>query len=188
MIINQETIVKDNDQKIREKSYPVNLPLSEEDKKLMEDLYTYVKESIDPEIAEEKNLRPAVGISAIQVGINKQMCAIVCSDIDKNGNEVNYEYCLVNPKIISSSVQQAFLSNGEGCLSVEEDHKGYVHRSARIKVKAYDALTNKEITIRAHGFLAIVLQHEIDHFSGTLYYDHISKNDPFQKIDDAIEI
>ena len=43
MIINQETIVKDNDPKIREKSYPVNLPLSEEDKKLMEDLYTYVK-------------------------------------------------------------------------------------------------------------------------------------------------
>lgn len=188
MIINQETIVKDTDPRIRERSLPVSLPLSEQDAALMQDLYTYVKESIDPQIAEEKNLRPAVGISAIQVGINKQMCAIICSDIDKNGNEVNYEYCLVNPKIISSSIQQAYLANGEGCLSVEDDHQGYVYRSARVKVKAFDVLTNKEITIRAQGFLAIVLQHEIDHFSGTLYYDHISKNDPFIKNDDAIEI
>ncbi|MCI5774178.1 MAG: peptide deformylase [Erysipelotrichaceae bacterium] len=188
MIINQQTIIKDTDPKIREKSLPVQLPLSKEDEALMKDLYTYVKESIDPDIAEAKDLRPAVGISAIQVGINKQMCAVVCTDIDKDGNEINYEYCLVNPKIISSSIQKAYLANGEGCLSVEDDHKGYVYRSARIKVKGFDTLTNKEITIRAQGFLAIVLQHEIDHFSGTLYYDHISKNDPFMKNDDAIEI
>ena len=50
MIINQETIVKDTDPKIRERSLPVSLPLSAQDAALMQDLYTYVKESIDPRL------------------------------------------------------------------------------------------------------------------------------------------
>ena len=188
MIINNDTIIKDNDPIIRTKSLPVQLPLSKEDEQLMIDMYNYVKESTDPELAEKKNLRPAVGISAIQVGIPKQMTAIICSDIDKYDNEVTCEYCLVNPKIVSSSIEQSYLKSGEGCLSVEAEHEGYIYRSARIKVKAYDYLTKKEVTIRAHGYLAIVLQHEIDHFSGTLFYDHINSEDPFIKLDNAIEI
>ena len=78
MIINNDTIIKDNDPIIRTKSLPVQLPLSKEDEQLMIDMYNYVKESTDPELAEKKNLRPAVGISAIQVGIPKQMTAIIC--------------------------------------------------------------------------------------------------------------
>ena len=77
------------------------------------------------------------------------------------------------------------LHGGEGCLSVCEEHQGYVVRSARIKVKAFDLLQNKEITIRARGYLAIVLQHEIDHFSGTLFYDHINRENPFEEVPGA---
>lgn len=188
MEINQKTIIRDDNELIRQPSVDVTLPLSAEDAQLMKDMYNYVKESTNEEIAAEKDLRPAVGISAIQVGVNKKMCAIVCTDYDKNDEEVTYEYCLVNPRIVSSSVQQAYLANGEGCLSVDDEHKGLIYRSARVKVVGFDTLTNKEVTIRARGFLAIVLQHEIDHFSGTLFYDHIDKNDPFKKLDGAIEI
>ncbi|MPN64793.1 Peptide deformylase 2 [bioreactor metagenome] len=46
-------------------------------------------------------------------------------------------------------------------------------------------LQNKTITIRAHGYLAIVLQHEIDHFSGVLFYDTINKENPFEPIPGA---
>lgn len=188
MKINNDTIIKDNNKLIREKSKEVSLPLSIEDEKLMADMLKYVKDSIVPEIAKKENLRPAVGISAVQVGVLKRMTAISFTDIDKNGNEVLVEYCLVNPKITSRSVQLAYLESGEGCLSVDIKHEGYVYRHARIVVEGFDTLTNKMVSIRARGFLAIVLQHELDHFDGILFYDHIDKKDPFKKIEDAITI
>lgn len=188
MLINNDTIIKDTDPRIREISEDVPLPLSKEDEQLLRDMYQYVVDSTDEEKAKELNLRPAVGISAIQVGVRKKMTAVVVDDTDKNDEPVHYAYMLVNPKIVSSSIQKAYLSGGEGCLSVENEYQGYVVRSARVKVKAYDLLTDQNIEIRAHGYLAIVLQHELDHFKGTLFYDHIDKNDPFKAVPGAIEI
>ncbi len=188
MLINNDTIVKDDDPIIRQKSVPVSLPLSQEDEQLLRDMLKYVEDSTDEEIAERENLRPAVGISAIQLGIPKQLTAIVVNDIDADGNEVSYKFMLANPKIVSSSVQQAYLKGGEGCLSVVKEHEGFVPRSARITVEAFDLLTNKNIKLRLRGYLAIVFQHELDHFSGTLFYDKINKKDPFQSIPGAIEI
>lgn len=188
MLINNDTIIKDNDPLIRQKSMPVALPLSKEDEQLLRELYQYVVDSTDEEKAEKYNLRPAVGISAIQVGVPKQLTAVVIDDVDKNGNDIRWEFMLANPRIISSSVQKAYLGSGEGCLSVETEHEGYVVRSARIKVKAFDLIRGENIVIRARGYLAIVLQHEIDHFSGTLFYDRINSDDPFAKVDNAIEI
>lgn len=188
MLINNDTIIKDTDERIREISEDVPLPLSKEDEELLRDMYQYVVDSTDEEKAEKFNLRPAVGISAIQVGVPKKMTAIVVDDTDKNGDPVRWEFMLVNPKIVSSSIQQAYLSAGEGCLSVAEEHQGYVPRSARVKVRAYDLLTGQNIEIRAQGYLAIVLQHELDHFKGKLFYDHINKEDPFKEVPGAIEI
>ncbi|MBR2990562.1 MAG: peptide deformylase [Solobacterium sp.] len=188
MIINNDTIIKDTDPFIREKSAPVALPLSEEDKQILREMYTYVKNSTDPEIAERDNLRPAVGISAIQLGIPKRLTTVIVHDTDKNGNEVTYEYMLANPRIVSRSLQKAYLESGEGCLSVAEEHEGYVVRSARVTVQGPGLLTDQKITIRARGYLAIVLQHELDHFSGTLFYDHINAGNPFPKVADAVVI
>lgn len=188
MLINNDTIIKDSDPFIREKSQPVKLPLDTEDEQLLRSMYQYVEDSTDPEKAEKYNLRPAVGISAIQVGSAKQMTAIIVNETDRDGNPVKYSFMLVNPKIVSYSVQQAYLGSGEGCLSVVEDHPGYILRSARIKVKAFDLIQNKDITIRAGGYLAIVMQHEFEHFKGILFYDHIDPKNPFKVPDDAIEI
>ena len=188
MLINNDTIVKETDPFVRTKSKSVKLPLSKEDKDLLMDMFTYVKESTDPELSEAKNLRPAVGISAIQVGVAKKMTAIRLIDIDKNDNEVLYEYCLVNPRIVSSSTQKAYLKTGEGCLSVSEEHEGNIIRHARVTVEGYDALQDKHISIRARGFLAIVLQHELDHFEGRLFYDYIDINDRFKEVENALVI
>ena len=185
MIINNETIVKDNNPIIREKSKDVELPLSDEDRHLLMEMRQYVLDSTDEEKAQENNLRPAVGISAVQVGVNKKMTAIILKDGDGN---VVYDYALVNPKIISNSVEKVYLKSGEGCLSVEDEYQGYVYRSARVKVKAYDALNDKEILIKAQDYLAVVLQHELDHFKGTLFYDHINKKDPFYEDPNALVI
>ena len=187
-MLSMKNVIDDKNPLIREKSLPVSLPLSKEDEQLLREMYQYVQDSIDEEKAEKMNLRPAVGISAIQVGVKKQMTAVVVDDLDKNGEPEHFEYMLVNPRIVSSSVQKAYLHSGEGCLSVVNQHDGYVVRSARITVKAFDLCTNKDITIRARGYLAIVLQHEIDHFSGILFYDHINKKDPFKEVEGALVI
>ena len=185
MQINATTIIKDNDPLIRVKSQDVPLPLSAEDRDLLLNLHKYVVDSTNPEIAEENNLKPAVGISAIQVGINKRLLAIVLKNKD---DEIVYQFALANPKVLSESVEMAYLKDGEGCLSVETDHEGYVYRHRRIKLRAYDLLTDQEVIIRAKDYLAIVLQHELDHFKGILYYDRIDKDEPFKERDNAFGI
>lgn len=181
MRFNYEQIVKDSNPVIREKSAAVPVPMNEEDKALLLAMLDYVRDSQDAELAEANNLRPAVGIAAIQLGIPKKLLAVV---VPKDEEE-DYEFALANPKLISESVQKAYLKNGEGCLSVEEEHEGIVPRAARIKVKGYDLLRDEEIVITASGYLAIVLQHEMDHFNGTLFYDRINQNNPWQEIPDA---
>lgn len=183
MIINNDTIIKDDNPLIRQRSEDVVLPLSKEDEALLMDMYNYVNESTIEEIAKEKNLRPAVGISAIQVGVLKKMTAIILKD--ENGKIVK-QYALVNPKIVSSSLEKAYLKSGEGCLSVDGEHQGYIYRSARVKVKGYDLLTKENVEIKANGYLAIVLQHELDHFKGKLFYDYINPNNPFYEDDNAL--
>lgn len=184
MLINNDTIIKDNDPLIRKPSEKVALPLSDEDRALLMNMLQYVRDSIDPIKAQKQNLRPAVGISAVQIGILKQLVAV---SIDY-GEDGKSEYALVNPRIVSHSVQNAYLKNGEGCLSVVNEHEGHVFRHARITVKAYDALKDEEVTFKVSGYEAIVLQHEIDHLSGHLFYDRIDAKQPWKEDDEAIVI
>ena len=95
---------------------------------------------------------------------------------------------MVNPKIVVNSIKKTYLEGGEGCLSVDEEHRGYVYRDFKIVVKAYNDLTGKEEHITARGYDAIVLQHEIDHLDGILFYDRIDKNDPFKIIEGAVRV
>lgn len=183
MKITTEQIITDTDPRIREKSAQVELPLGPEDRQLLEGLLEYVRNSQDEEIAEAENLKPAVGIAAIQVGIPRKLIAVVVPDPDDS--EKNLEFALANPRIISESVQNSYLEGGEGCLSVPENHEGHAFRHARIKVRAYDLLQDKTVVIPAEGFLSICLQHEIDHLSGILFYDRIDRNDPMKEDPEA---
>ena len=180
MLINNDTIIKDDNPIIRQKSKEVKLPLSDEDASLLRDMLKYVQDSTDEEKAKKYNLQPAVGISAIQIGIPKRLTAIVVQDYDKNN-----QFMLANAKIVSESSQIAYIEAGEGCLSVVKKHPGHVLRKARVTVKAYDLIRDEMISIRARGFLAIVLQHELDHFDGRLFYDRIDQKNPLKEIDGA---
>ena len=168
-------IVKDNNPIMRQKSLPVELPLSKEDKDTLDAMLDYLKKSQDDEYAKKHNLRAGVGIAAIQIGILKRMFVIYYERED----EV-IQYQLVNPKIIEYSFRKCALKEGEGCLSVDGEHPGYAHRYYKIKMEAYDALTDQEIIITARGFDAIVLQHEYDHLDGKFFYDRIDPNKPNQ--------
>ena len=170
-------IVKDNNPIMRKKSLPVNLPLSVEDKKTLDDMLEYLKLSQDEDYAAKHNIRAGVGIAAIQIGLLKRM---FCIYYETEDGIVQYQ--LVNPKIIEYSVKKCALQNGEGCLSVDGEHPGLSHRYYKIKMTAFDALTNQDIVITARGFDAIVLQHEYDHLDGKFFYDRIDKNNPNQKL------
>lgn len=166
-------IVKDTNPKIRKKSEEVPLPLNAEDKDLLDSMFNYLVKSQDEEYAQKHNIRPGVGLAAIQAGYAKKMFVIYY----QKGEEI-IQYKLVNPKIIETSIRKVALQNGEGCLSVDKDHQGLVHRYYKIKMKAFDALQNKDILITATGYDAIVLQHEYDHLNGILFYDHIVYDAP----------
>ena len=171
-------IVKDNNPKIRKKSEEVPLPLSEEDRDLIDSMFDYLVKSQDDEYAKKHNIRAGVGMAAIQVGYLKRMFVIY---YQKSADEY-VQYKLVNPKIIETSVRKVALEAGEGCLSVDEDHRGLVHRYYKIRMKAFDVIQNKDIEIVATGYDAIVLQHEYDHLNGILYYDHIVYDAPNVKL------
>lgn len=178
-------IVKDTNPSLRKKCIDVSLPLNDEDKSLIFDMLEYLKLSQDETYRKSHpNVREGVGLAAPQIGVNKKMI-VVYYQIDE-GEYV--EHLLINPKIISQSMKLTYLSNGEGCLSVENKHDGYVYRHHKIVVKAFDAKKNMEVNITAKGFEAIVLQHEIDHLDGKLFYDRINKFDPFNKINGSIEL
>lgn len=168
-------IVKDTNPIMRQKSLPVSLPLSKEDKETLDEMIEYLKRSQDEEYANKHNIRPGVGIAAIQIGLLKRMFVIYYET-----DEGVTQYQLVNPKIIEYSFRKCALKDGEGCLSVDGEHPGYSHRYYKIKMAAYDALTDKDIIITARGFDAIVLQHEYDHLDGLFFYDRIDKNRPKQ--------
>ena len=110
------------------------------------------------------------------------MVAIYFLDEKNNPNQ----YLLVNPKIVSESVKRCYLESGEGCLSVPKPHEGYVYRAFKVTVKAFDLLKNDFVTYEFKGFGAIVVQHELDHLKGVLYYDHINKTNPFEKKTGAV--
>ena len=96
---------------------------------------------------------------------------------DEKGNQ--HEYTLINPKIISHSVSMIYLPPSEGCLSVDREIKGFVPRYERIKVKGVN-LDGEEVVIKLSGYGSIVLQHEIDHLDGKMFYERINKDNPFK--------
>lgn len=188
-MLKMKDIIDDNDQKIRKISKEVTLPINEEEKKLLLSMHEFLVNSQDPDISKKYDLRPGVGIAAIQLGVPKRMCAIHILDYDRDGNVTKtHDYALVNPKIISYTEKKSYLKDGEGCLSVNDEIQGYVPRYAKVTVKGFDVLTDQEVKIVARGFLSICLQHELDHFEGILFYDHINKDNPYAPIENAMII
>jgi peptide deformylase len=109
---------------------------------------------------------PGTGLAAIQVGIDQ---SLLIYDLSPRDNERSLQV-LINPRIVTR--EGDVISENEGCLSVPE-YRADVKRAASVLVEGYDQ-HEKPLRLEAHGFHAIVLQHEIDHLEGTLFIDRIS--------------
>jgi peptide deformylase len=182
-MLTMKDIIRDGHPTLRKVAEEVALPASDEDKQILHSLLEYVKNSQDPEISLQYNLRPGIGLAAPQINVSKRMIAVHVKD----EKDKLFSYALMNPKIVSHSVERSYLTSGEGCLSVDENIPGYVPRYARITVKGYDE-DGTEIKLRLKGLPAIVFQHEIDHLNGIMFYDRIDKTDKFKEIENAIAI
>ncbi|MBA8759338.1 peptide deformylase [Staphylococcus schleiferi subsp. coagulans] len=183
-MLTMKDIIRDGHPTLRQRSMEVEFPLTDEERQTLLDMQTFLRNSQDPEIAEKYQLRSGVGLAAPQINVPKRMFAIYLPD-DGNGN--SYDMGIVNPKIVSHSVQDGYLPTGEGCLSVDEDVPGLVHRHYRIKLKGYD-IDGNEISLRLKGYPAIVVQHELDHLDGVLFYDRIDHDNPLKPKDGAVEV
>lgn len=173
-IIKMKDIVREGADILRKKTSDINIPIMEEDKEALLCMLQYLKNSQDPNTSKKYKLRPGSGLSANQIGLDKRMFAALFDDGEKD-----CEYMLINPKIISHSLNLIYLPEGEGCLSVDRPVNGYVPRYEKIKVKAYD-ITGKEAIYKFSGYSSIVIQHEIDHLNGIMFYDRINKENPFK--------
>lgn len=107
------------------------------------------------------------GLAAPQVGVSKRAVVI---DIAREGEEPAPMY-LVNPEIIWKSDEKEICE--EGCLSLPE-LRAEVERPASVRVRYLD-YDGKACELLAEDFLAVAIQHELDHLDGILYIDHVSR-------------
>ena len=104
-----------------------------------------------------------IGLASTQVGRKE---AVVVIDLSESRDEA---LILINPEVVSGSDKA---SGQEGCLSVP-DYYADVERFTSVVVSALDR-EGMPMTIESDDFLAVVMQHEIDHLKGVLFIDHIS--------------
>ena len=174
-MLKTKEIWDEKDKRLRLVSKEVTFPLAQKDKDLINTMIEYLRNSQIEELAEKYDLRPGMGMAAIQLGVAKRYFVVV----DEVSEGVFEDYILINPKIISNSIEKIYVELGEGCLSVNRPVEGIVPRYARVTVEAYD-LEGRKIHVRAREELAIAMQHEIDHLNGIMFTDHIDKNNPYK--------
>lgn len=118
--------------------------------------------------------RPGVGLAAPQIGENVRIVVIESEGYEKENGEmadIIPKLVLINPEITKYSKDKVVIE--EGCLSVP-DLLGEVERPSKIKMTALNEKGEK-ICINTGGFLARVIQHEVDHLDGILFIDLVKK-------------
>ncbi len=111
---------------------------------------------------------PGVGIAAPQVGIQKRLVVIDQTRFRNPPDEAGVRV-LVNPRITFASGRTI---TREGCLSIP-GYIGDTRRARRVQVAAVDTDRNS-VELDERGFMAIALQHEIDHLDGILFLDRLA--------------
>ncbi len=116
------------------------------------------------DMAETMYAAPGVGLAATQVDVHER---IIVLDVSEERNRL---MVFINPEIISSSGEEEC---EEGCLSVPGIFET-VRRAEKVKVSALNE-KGEPFTIEADGFLAVCIQHEIDHLSGKVFVEYLSQ-------------
>lgn len=116
------------------------------------------------DMAETMRVNQGVGLAAPQVGVLKKII------IFEKDYRIGETMALINPRIIKKSKEKSV--DTEGCLSFPEIYID-IKRAKKVKVKALN-IEGEKIEMEAEGLLARILQHEIDHLNGIVFYKRLS--------------
>jgi peptide deformylase len=144
------TILEFPDQRLRKKAAVVKT-VDDKIKKLVDDMLETMYAS------------KGVGLAATQVDVHQRVIVIDVSE------EKDTPFFLINPEIIE---KDGIKESEEGCLSVPGFFEK-VKRAEHIIVKALNR-EGQSFEFEARDFLAVCVQHEIDHLNGKLFVDYIS--------------
>jgi len=152
---------------------------SEKVREIDEATLTLIKEMTDAALDWEMS-RPyeiSAALAAVQIDALTRI-VIVRSDFEDKEN--NHFTALINPEIVK--YEGTLVEDYEGCLSVKDIY-GKVPRYTKIRVRALN-VEGQEVRFKADGFLARVIQHEIDHTNGIVFIDHIKESEKaFYRLD-----
>jgi peptide deformylase len=124
----------------------------------------------------------SAALAAVQIDRMERVVIVRSNFEDKADRDFTV---LINPEIVK--YEGEVVADYEGCLSIQNVY-GQVPRYTKIRVKALDPDGN-EVRFRAEGFLARVIQHEVDHTNGIVFIDHIKDSpDAFYSLDDNGEL
>ena len=113
------------------------------------------------DMADTLRYADGAGLAAPQVGVLKRVFIVMMDD-------VIYEF--INPRFIKTKGVQ----NGqEGCLSVK-GKSGIVSRPMKVTLAYQDRFGEKHV-IKAKGFFARAICHELDHLDGVLFKSKVDR-------------
>jgi peptide deformylase len=107
-----------------------------------------------------------VGLAANQVGVLQKVLVV---ELPTREGEEPLRLALVNPALSEAAGSE---SSEEGCLSIPGIYED-VRRALKVRVQASDP-AGKPLDFVAEGYVARVLQHEVDHLDGVLFLDRLS--------------
>lgn len=136
-----------------------------------EELHSWEIQRLIDDMVETMRDANGVGIAAPQVHVSKQIIAIeVSPENPRYPNQPAVSLTvLLNPTITEHA--ETMEEGWEGCLSVP-DLRGFVPRWTRVKVAGLDR-QGQAVQLEAEGFLARVIQHEVDHLNGRVFLDRL---------------
>ncbi len=168
----KENIITLPKPQLRQKSVKVHV-VTDETRLLIDDM---VSAALDWEDSRPHEISAA--LAAVQIDRLERIVIVRTDFDDKQTRDFT---ALVNPVIVK--YEGTIEADYEGCLSVSDVY-GKVPRHTKVRVKALDRDGN-EVRFKAEGFLARVIQHEVDHTNGILFVDHIQdQHDAFYKLDE----
>jgi peptide deformylase len=145
---------------------------------ITDDIRQIVKDMEAATLDWEASRAHEVGVALAAVQVDKLFKIVVIRNNYDNKDDHSFT-TFINPEI--TKFEGEMTEDFEGCLSIKDIY-GKVPRHSKVRVKALD-LDGKEFRVSAEGFLARILQHEIDHTNGKVFIDHIKdKTEAFFKL------
>ncbi|MFJ4393304.1 peptide deformylase [Pseudomonas sp. NPDC089396] len=126
------------------------------------EVFGHALEELVSDMLETMYHHQAIGLSAPQVNVKKQ---VVVVDLSENQSS---PLVLINPMVSSAAPDHSHFE--EGCVSIPGFYLP-IRRSRSIQIEALDA-QGHSFSMIAEGWLAACIQHEIDHLNGQTLMDH----------------